>query len=361
MVAVNQGIQRTAARALDVLPAALQVALSGRAPVRIDGQTLAPEQQLMLRVLALRREPPIESVTPQQAREARRRLAATLGGPPEPVRAVEELELDLPVALAARHYAPVPEPGAADADPLIVYLHGGGFVYGDLDTHDGLCRLLCRHAQVHVLAVDYRLAPEHPFPAAAEDACAAFAWAAAHAEELGADPERIGVAGDSAGGNLAAVVAQQARRRGVREPALQVLIYPVVDFSGRSRSRELFGEGFLLTNADMDWFERNYLGALDGPQAHDPRASPLLAEELSGLAPALVVTAGFDPLRDEGEAYARALRQAGNVVLERRFPGYVHAFVSCAGVSRGAREAVLEIAGMTRGLLASARVPLARS
>ncbi len=358
---MRQRIQRALVRALDALPPALQVALSARPPVRIDGQTLAPEQQLMLRLLALRREPPIASVSPQQARAGRRRLAAALGGPPEPVRAVEDLELDLPEALAARHYAPAREAGAAGGDPLLVYLHGGGFVFGDLDTHDGLCRLLCRHARTHVLAIDYRLAPEHPFPAAAEDACAAFAWAAAHAEELGADPERVGVAGDSAGGNLAAVVAQQARQQGSREPALQVLIYPVVDFSAHRRSRELFGEGFLLTNADMDWFECSYLGGLDSAQVHDPRASPLLAEQLAGLAPALVVTAGFDPLRDEGEAYATALRAAGNVVLERRFPGYVHAFVSSAGVSRGAREAVIEIAGMTRGLFAGARVPLARS
>jgi acetyl esterase len=162
----------------------------------------------------------------------------------------------------------------------------------------------------------------------------------------------VGVGGDSAGGNLAAVVSQLAARDGGPAPALQLLIYPATDFSCRRRSRELFSEGFLLTNSEMDWFETNYLGA-ERTYASDPRASPLLAGDLSGLAPAYIVTAAFDPIRDEGEEYAEALRAAGTPVTLRRFPGFIHAFIAAAGVSRNARDALVEIAGATRAMFAS--------
>jgi acetyl esterase len=340
--------QQWAAKALDGLPASVQVRLSGRPAVQVDGETLAPEVQLALAMLERRREPPPETLPPDEARRRRRRLSAVYAGKPTPVGAVADLALD--GGLRARHYAPAE---LGEPHPLLVYYHGGGFTYGDLETHDGVCRILCRHAGAHVLAVDYRLAPEHPFPAAVEDAHAALAWAFAHAPDLGADPHRIGVGGDSAGGNLAAVVSQMAARDGGPAPALQLLIYPATDFSRRRRSRELFGEGFLLTNSEMDWFETNYLGA-ERTHARDPRASPLLAEDLSGLAPAYVVTAAFDPIRDEGEEYAAALRQAGTPVTLRRFPGFIHAFIAGAGVSRNARDALVEIAGATRAMFASA-------
>jgi acetyl esterase len=348
--------QQWAALALDALPPRLQVRLSGKPPIQLDGDTLAPEVQLGLAVLERRREPQPETLTPAQAREARRRLSAVYAGKPAQVGAVEDLQLrdgSGTSALRARHYAPS-EPGGPH--PVLVYYHGGGFTYGDLETHDGVCRLLCRHAGAHVLAVDYRLAPEHPFPAAVEDARSALAWACTHAADLGADPNRVGVGGDSAGGNLAAVVSQLAARDGGPAPVLQLLIYPATDFTRRRRSRELFGEGFLLTNSEMDWFETNYLGPARTPAA-DPRASPLLAEDFSGLAPAFVVTAAFDPLRDEGEEYAQALRAAGTPVIARRFGGFIHAFVAAAGVSRGARDAVIEIAGVTRAMFATAGVP----
>jgi acetyl esterase len=327
----------------------VQVRLSGKPAVHVDGDTLAPEVQLSLALLQRRRQP--ETLPPPEAREARRRLAAVYAGKPVAVGAVRDLEIDTAVPIQARHYTPVPDGGSRP--PLLVYYHGGGFTYGDLDTHDGVCRLLCRHAGAHVLAVDYRLAPEHPFPAAVEDARAALAWAYANADELGADPARVGVGGDSAGGNLAAVAAQLAARDGGPAPVLQLLIYPAVDFTSRRRSRELFGEGFLLSNAEMDWFEDNYLRP-GREHASDPRASPLLADDLSGLAPALVVTAAFDPLRDEGEEYARALQAAGTPATLRRFPGFVHAFIAAAGVSRNARDAVVEIAGATRAMFAAA-------
>ncbi|MBV9365769.1 MAG: alpha/beta hydrolase [Solirubrobacterales bacterium] len=343
--------QQWVARALDALPPAVQIRLSRRPPVQLDGDTLAPEVQLGLALLARRRQPPPETLTPAEARLNRRRLAAVYAGKPTPVGAVADLELDGAVPLRARHYVPAELGGP---HPLLVYYHGGGFTYGDLDTHDGVCRILCRHAGAHVLAIDYRLAPEHPFPAAVEDARTALSWAFANAERLGADPRRVGVGGDSAGGNLATVVAQHAARHEGPSPVLQLLIYPATDFTKRRRSRELFGDGFLLTNSEMDWFETNYLGS-DRAHAADPRASPLLADDLSGLAPALVVTAAFDPLRDEGEEYAQALREAGTPVTLRRFPGFIHAFTAGAGVSRSARDALIEIAGATRAMFAAAR------
>jgi acetyl esterase len=342
--------QQWLALALDALPPGVQVRLSGRPAIHLDGDTLAPEVQLGLAVLERRREPRPETLTPPEARARRRRLAQVYAGKPTAVGAVSELELDGPVPLRARHYTP-PEPGSPH--PLLVYYHGGGFLYGDLDTHDGACRILCRHSGAHVLAIDYRLAPEHPFPAAVEDARAALRWAFANAASLGADPARIGVGGDSAGGNLATVVAQLAARDGGPPPVLQLLIYPVTDFTKRRRSRELFREGFLLTDSEMKWFETCYLGS-EWTHAGDPRASPLLAEDLSGLAPAFVVSAAFDPLRDEAEEYAKALSDAGTPATLRRFPQFIHGFINTAGVSRRSRDAVIEIAGVTRAMFAAA-------
>jgi acetyl esterase len=336
-------------RGLAVLPGDLQVRLSGKPPTVVDGLRLAPGIQLSLAVLERRNLPKPETLTPTQAREERTRLAAVYAGAPAQVGAVRDLEIDAETPLKARHYVPAE---SGDSQPLLVYYHGGGFVYGNLDTHDGVCRLLCRHTGAHVLAVDYRLAPEHPFPVAVDDALAAFRWAVAHAGELGADDKCVGVGGDSAGGNLAAVVARLSARDGGPAPALQLLIYPVTDFSRRRRSHELFGEGFLLTRSEMDWFEANYLGSVGAEQSRDPRASPLLADDLSGLAPALVVTAGFDPLRDEGEAYAQALADAGTPATLRRFASFIHAFVNLAGTNRECRDSVIEIAGMARAMFA---------
>ena len=349
-LAARQRFELRVARLLSALPPRIQTKLSGRPPVRVDGQTLEPELQLSLSLLERRGEPPLETLTPPEAREAFRSRVAVSNGSPEPVGGVQDLEIEGAAGLlAARHYIPV-EPGGPH--PLIVFFHGGGFVVGDLYTHDVPCRLLCRHAGAHVLSVDYRLAPEHPFPAAAEDGRAALRWAVDHAAELGADPDRVAVAGDSAGGNVAAVVAWQAALDGGPAPALQVLIYPATDSVSSTRSRELFGGGFLLTRELLDWFIVQY--AADADLA-DPRISVLRAEDLSGVATALVVTAGFDPLRDEGEAYVEALRDSGVVVTHRRFPGLIHGFCNAIGVSRASREALIEVAGTTRGLLAALR------
>jgi acetyl esterase len=349
-VSVPPKLEQWGTQALGALPPRLQVRLSGKPPVEIDGETLAPEVQLLLAVLDRRREPPLETLPPAQARVDRGRLTAAYAGRPVPVRNVEDFEIGGAVPLRARHYAPSETGGP---HPLLVFYHGGGFTYGDLETHDGVCRILCRHAGAHVLAVDYRLAPEHPFPAAVEDAHNALQWAFENAARVGADRSRVGVGGDSAGGNLAAVVSQLAARNGGPAPGLQLLIYPATDMTTRHRSRELFSEGFLLSDREMDWYTDNYLGTAR-TSASDPRASPLLAEDLSGLAPAFVVTAAFDPLRDEGEAYAQALQAAGTPTTLRRFPGFIHGFINAAGVSRTARDALVEIAGVTRGMFASA-------
>ena len=349
----RQRVERALALALAALPPKLQVRLSRKAPVEVEGEVLAPDVQLMLSLLERRGGTPLETLTPAQTRATRRQLAALYDVRGVDVGAVEDLQIDATggAALRARHYAPSE---AGGPHPLLVFFHGGGFTFGDLDTHDGICRMLCRHGGTHVLAVDYRLAPEHPFPAAVEDAFTAVRFAVHNAERLGADSRRVGVAGDSAGGNLAAVVAQRARDEGLAL-ALQLLMYPATDSTGRRRSRELFGAGFVLTDAELDWFEANYVGA-GGGNARDPRISPLLAEDLSGLAPALVITAAFDPLRDEAEDYARALQRAGTPAVLRRFPGVTHSFLAAAGISRRSRDALAEIAGATRAMFAGAPV-----
>ncbi len=256
------------AASLAALPRPLGRVLAGR-PVRVDGQELDVQVQLAIRLERL-----LGGWEPQPAPEARaHRLheAMVFRGPTIEVGRIRDLELPGPGGpIGARLYEPAT--GSAPR-PLIVYFHGGGHVIGDLDTHDQPCRFLARETPALVLAVDYRLGPEHRFPAAVEDALAAFGWAHAEAATLGADPERIAVAGDSAGGNLAAVVAQLTAAADGSAPCFQALLYPVTDYSVKRRSYELFGEGFFLTREEMDWFRDNYF---TGPDQHsDPRASPL--------------------------------------------------------------------------------------
>ena len=237
--------------------------------------------------------------------------------------------------LRVRVYRP-PTTGAV---PVVVFFHGGGFVIGNVDTHDGTCRTLCRLAQAVVVSVDYRLAPEHRFPAALDDCEAATRWVAAHAAELGADPGRVGVAGDSAGGNLAAAVTLRARA--ARQPPLaaQALVYPTVDFTTDRPSVVANGQGYLLSAEAVHWFVGQYLGDHDRA---DPMASPLLAD-LAGLPPAVVATAEFDPLHDEGGDYASALAAAGVPVTHLDFPGLVHGFLGLGALSPGSARATEEL------------------
>jgi acetyl esterase len=331
------------------LPESLQRALAGRA-VRIDDQELEPEVQLLLRLEKLSPEPPLETLSVSQARAEIAREAKMFAGPKIPIARVETLELPGPAgAIGARLYVPG---GAGASPPLLVYLHGGGWVRCDLDTHDNVCRFLANQAAVVVLSIDYRLAPESKFPAAVDDSFAAFRFAAEHAADLGADPDAVALGGDSAGGNLTAVVSQLARVDDGPQPAFLLMFYPATDFSRKRRSYSLFSEGFLLTERQMDWYREHYLP--DEDAAVDPRASPLLAEDLSGLPPAFIATAGFDVLRDEGEDYARRLQEAGGAVALRRHPGLIHGFANALGVGRTGRSAMLEAAGALRVGLARA-------
>jgi acetyl esterase len=312
----------------------VQRRLSRRPPIVIDGQRLEPDVQLMLALRELLGEPVWdERLTVERARELTREEAFLARGTRTvPVGGVEELTVE---GLPARRYLSA-EPGEK---PLLLYLHGGGFVVGDLDTHDAPCRVLCRHAGVDVLAVEYRKAPEHPFPGYVEDARTAYRWAAQR-------HQRVAVAGDSAGGNLAAILAIEF------DPALALLIYPAVDATQERPSRKLFGKGFFLTDELMRWYTGHFMP--EGSDPTDPLRSPILHPELADSASALVVTAGFDPLRDEGEAYAAKLRELGVPTQLRRFSGLFHGFINAIGASPSSHAALVEVAGMTRALLRSA-------
>jgi acetyl esterase len=320
------------------LPAFVQRLLAGGRAVRVDGLELEPDIQLLLALRRLRGDRDLSTMTPAEARVEIARGAASFAGTLLPVARVESLTLPGAAGpIGARLYVP-----DGKVRGLLVYYHGGGWVVGDLDTHEAPCRFLAREAGIAVLSVDYRRAPEHRFPAAVEDSLAAFRWASAETDRLGVPPGRVAVGGDSAGGNRAAVVTLLATREGGPVPRAQLLIYPVTDLSKKHPSYQLFAEGFFLSARDMDWYRSQYLP--DASAALDPRASPLLAPDLHGLPPAIVLTAGFDVLRDEGEAYARRLADAGVVVTHRRVPGQIHGFGNATGISSSARTAMGEAA-----------------
>ena len=333
------------------LPPGVLRRLFGR-PVQIEGQTLAPDIQALLGMAKLAgAESFTEGVAVETARRNRLLEAEVVAErPPLPMARVEPVEIPGPAGtIAARHY--VPHGAAPESGPLLVYFHGGGWVIGDLDTHDAPCRFLAANSGVRVLAIDYRLAPEHPFPAAPEDAFAAYAWASANAAALGCDPGRVAVGGDSAGANLAAAVSLLAREAGLRLPAMQLLIYPVTVTDEEMPSRHTFGDGFLLSRPDMDFFEGHYLPA--GTDRGDTRVSVLRAADLSGLPPAYLAIAGFDPLRDEGVAFAKRLEEAGVPVSLRLHPGLVHTFANLTAIGPSARQAMLEAVGALRMGLAA--------
>ncbi len=322
------------------LPASARRRLAGP-PIAVDGEPLDPDLQLLLRL-----ERMTSAGTPAVPVERRRQhldvASALVGGrPPAGVdsRAVVIDRAGPEPPLAARLYRPE---GLADGSPLLVYFHGGGWVTGSLNSHEAVCRLLAAAARVRVLAVDYRLAPEHPFPAAVQDAVAAFDYACGSAAELGADPDAIVLGGDSAGANLAAVAAHLTVRTGRSGPARLLLFYPPVDAVHRAASRDLFAHGFLLTDADIVWFRDHYMPSTG--DHGDPRASILLADDLTGMPPTHLITAGFDPIRDEGEQFGRRLADAGVPVLMHREPDLVHGFVNMIGLSARCRAAVARAA-----------------
>lgn len=342
--------ERAMVTALGRAPARVQRLIGGRPPTS-DGVPIEPEIGAALRLLSLLPGSSFEDLPLDRARAQIDQEAALFGGPPLLMHEVRDLRIPTPAGgIGARLY----RADARDADRLLVWFHGGGWVVGGLASADSPCRFLARHAGVSVLSVDYRLAPEHRFPAAPEDALAAFRYAVARAGAWGHDPERIAVGGDSAGGNLAAVLCHDLRTADEQRPAFQLLFFPVTDLSTKHPSYTEFADGFFLTEKQMDWYRDHYLGS---HPATDPRVSPLLADDLHGLPPAYVAVSGFDVLRDEGEAYARRMAAAGVLVALRRHDRMIHSFVNSTGVGRASREAMLEACGALRAGVGAGTAP----
>ena len=307
---------------------------------------LDPQAQAFLEQLAATGAPPLHELSVAEARQVIVALFGTQGDP-EPVGAVEERTIpgaggEMPTRIYMPH--------GTGPFPVLVYLHGGGWVIGNLEAYDATCRALTNAAGCLVVAMEYRLAPEHKFPAAPEDCYAATCWVAANAAAIGGDPRRIAIGGDSAGGNLTAVVAQMARDRSGPALVYQLLVYPVTNYGYDTASYRENAEGYLLTRDAMVWFWNHYLrSTADG---NNPLASPLRANDLRGLPPAMVLTAEFDPLRDEGEAYAIRLQEAGVPVTLKRYAGTIHGFFSLGAVLDQGKQAMADAAAALRTIFA---------
>jgi acetyl esterase len=341
-------------QALLCLPDPMLRVLGGQA-IEVDGQRLSATAQLFLRLQRM-----IPRTAPQIAEDlvafrhevdqAATMLGAGVG------RCVEVRDTEVTGGsgpLRARIYQPAELVGSG---PVLLYFHGGGFVLGSIQSHDAVCRYLAEQARVRVVSVDYRLAPEHPFPAAVEDAMAAFSYLVDHADEFDTRPDLIAVGGDSAGANLAAAVAHTAVREGTIPPLLSMLLYPATDVSGNYPSHLLFGEGFLLDQETLVWYRDQYLP--DEKHHSDPRVALLRERHLSGLPPTWVFTAGFDPFRDEGRAYAARVRAAGSVAHHHTYQGLLHGFANFVGADREARAAMRDItATLKHALNLAAPVP----
>ncbi|MGH3411723.1 MAG: alpha/beta hydrolase [Marmoricola sp.] len=330
MASTRDRFERRLLRTALGLPPRVQRLLAG-APVVREGQTLSTETQLMLRLESIGGVPPVETLPWAEGRVELDRQGAMVGGR-QPIGSIRDLEV--PGAegpLPARLYTPTTRL-ADDAAPTMLFLHGGGMTYGGLRSHDAAARHLAENSGVQLLAVEYRLAPEHPFPACVDDAAAAYAWLVGHAAEVGADAQRLAVGGDSAGGYLAATTAIRAAEQEL-PLRFQLLVYPCTDFVEASASRRSFGEGFFLTNEFIDRCTDAFFPPATDREA--PLASIGRRESFpDGLAPAYVVTAGFDPLRDEGEAYGHLLAEHGVEVELRRYPSMIHGFFNVVGVGR---------------------------
>ncbi|APW59648.1 alpha/beta hydrolase [Paludisphaera borealis] len=305
---------------------------------------LDPQAQDFLRRLAGAGLPSVSEQTVEQARAQVNLSTRFLGKPPR-VHRVEDRTIAGPGGdLAIRVITP--EGAGSGPMPIVVFFHGGGWVLGNLDSHENVCRSIANASKSIVAVVDYRLAPEHPFPAAADDAYAALVWLSAHAAEIGGDPSRIAVCGDSAGGNLATVATLMARDRGGPAVAFQALAYPITDFDPDAGSYREFAEGCFLTRSEMLWYWDQYAPNLEDRRR--PYVSPNRTDDLSKLPPALVITAGYDVLRDEGEAYARRLAEAGVPVTLSRYDGMIHGFLRRYPFFDQGRAAIEEIAAALR-------------
>jgi acetyl esterase len=304
---------------------------------------LDPQAQAFLDQMVAMAGPPMHTLPVPDARALMMALAGMSGASGVSLAKVDDRAIPGPAGtIPVRIYTP----NGTGPFPILVYYHGGGWVLGSLDTHDSICRELAHGAGCLVVSVDYRLAPEHKFPAAADDSYAALVWTAAHAAEIGGDPKRIAIGGDSAGGNLTCVVALMARDKGGPSLVLQLPVYPVTDVACDTPSYRDNAKGYLLEADAMTWFWDHYLPSrADGEQ---PYASPLRAADLRGLPPALVITAEFDPLRDEGEAYAARLEAAGVPTTLRRFDGMIHGFFGMSGMMDQAKTAIAESSAALR-------------
>jgi acetyl esterase len=303
---------------------------------------LDPDAAAVFKAFQEAGRPPYESVAPAEARELYLKGRLVTNPEPPELKSVQSLSIPSPTgSIPARIYTPIKLRQTDGSAPCLVFFHGGGWVIGDLDSHDVVCRKLADEGESIVISVDYRLAPEHKFPAAVDDAIAATKWIAGHAKQLGIDASRLSVGGDSAGGNLAAVVAISARDGNGPAIAGQVLIYPATDFAMTHPSHREPETSVLLTHSVIRWFRDHYLG---GPaDIDDWRASPARASTLAGLPPAYVLTAGADPLRDEGDDYAKRLKDAGVPVTYRTFPGQFHGFFTMGKLLRQANLAAADI------------------
>jgi acetyl esterase/lipase len=334
--------QRFALKAMLSLPTPILRALSGGGVVFQGGRTLDPRLQYLAN--AARAQGGAGAVTPELLRAASAGSLALVAGDPEPGVRAEDLSIAAPHGgIPARAYRPE---GQDPAAPIMVFAHFGGGVIGDLDTCDVFCTILARIVRCPVLSIDYRLAPEHRFPAGLDDVLAAYRWARDNAARFGAPAGKAAIGGDSMGGAFAAAIAQDLKRAGEPQPVLQLLIYPAVDLASETQSMSIYANAYPLSRGLMDWFAAQYLGPDGDPT--DPRASPIRAEDLSGLCPAIVVTAGFDPLVDQGEAYAKRLRDAGVPVVYRCYDGLAHAFTAFTGAAPAADIACREVAGLVR-------------
>lgn len=339
-------LERALVERIFALPKPILRKLAGP-PIRsAEGYALDLETQMLLRLMKLTRQPEMHRGGPKLARLNMDRSAKVAEPREGDELSVRDSRIPGPAGdVRVRIYTP---PSNGSPRPILVYLHGGGFVVGSLASHDGLCRALASRSEMVVVSADYRLAPEYPFPCGLEDAVAVTRWVIEHAASFLGDPKRVAVGGDSAGGNLATGVAIECKNDPI-PPAFQLLIYPATDASHSLPSHREFREGFFLTEASIAWFLEAYL-----PRKQDrehPRASPLFADDLGGAPPGLLITAGFDPLRDEGRAYAKRLKEAGVPIELREYEGAIHGFVSMAGLLSIGSQALDDIAAALRRAL----------
>ena len=333
---------RFAVKAVMSLPTPILRLLAGGGVVYQGGRTLDPHFQFL--TAAAQHLPKLYTLSAAEARAASAQGLTGVAGKREPGVRVEDFTIDGPGGdLPLRAYRP------ADQDPnapLMVFAHFGGGVIGDLETCDAFCSIIARIARCAVLSVDYRLAPEHKYPAGLEDTLAAYRWARENTARFGAPDGKVAIGGDSMGGNFSAILAQEMKRNGEPQPALQLLIYPAVDVSSETQSMITYADSYPLSRQIMDWFMGHYMGPEVDP-AH-VRLSPIKETDLSGLAPAIVITAGFDPLVDQGECYAHRLKDAGVPVIYRCYDGLTHGFTAFTGAVPAADVACREIAGFVR-------------